>query len=158
MGTTEVKKVREVVIYRSTGNLKKFSTSVLTWGELQKELDREGISYDNMSAILGGSKHALVTPESTLPNENFAVFLMPKKTKSGAATKKAPVKKKVATKKASSGGTKAKAKTKSTTSKSTAKPTPVKTTKVVKQEEFIVDKKQLANEANYLRNNVEGLR
>lgn len=73
---------REIRIF-STKVKKKFNTDVETWGELKGILRENDISYSGMTAALSGSKLSLEHNDAVLPTENFVLYLMPTKVKSG---------------------------------------------------------------------------
>jgi len=73
---------REIRIF-STKVKKKFDTDVQTWGELKRILSSNDISYSGMTAALSGSKLSLEHNDAELPTDNFVLYLMPKKVKSG---------------------------------------------------------------------------
>ena len=73
---------REIRIF-STKVKKKFDTDVETWGQLKTILRENDISYSGMTAALSGSKLSLEHNDAILPTENFVLYLMPIKVKSG---------------------------------------------------------------------------
>jgi hypothetical protein len=73
---------REIRIF-STKVKKKFDTDVETWGQLKGILRENDISYSGMTAALSGSKLSLEHNDAVLPTENFVLYLMPTKVKSG---------------------------------------------------------------------------
>tara|TARA_R100001463_G_scaffold27082_1_gene63013 strand:+ start:23958 stop:24533 length:576 start_codon:yes stop_codon:yes gene_type:complete len=73
---------REIRIF-STKVKKKFDTDVQTWGELKRILSSNDISYSGMTAALSGSKLSLEHNDAELPTDNFVLYLMPNKVKSG---------------------------------------------------------------------------
>lgn len=75
---------RLVTIFSSVGESKKEITSdASTWGELQVDLNTNGISIDNKKVILKTTKATLESSEAVLPSEDFAIMLIPGKVKSG---------------------------------------------------------------------------
>lgn len=60
------------------------STTSTKWGELKKEIEKQGYSLSNTKAVIGKSKVNLEHPEAELPEDNFTLFLLPVKTKSGS--------------------------------------------------------------------------
>lgn len=81
--------MKQVTVYStSLGTESKiFSTNARTFGELINDLSSNGIEYNsgNMKAILG-TRVTLESREAQLPEGNFQLFLLPKKTKSGRIT------------------------------------------------------------------------
>lgn len=76
--------MRKVTVYNTIGgNLTEVNTSATTWGDLQNDLNRHGIPYQNMSAVEGASQVTYESPVATLPIGDFQLFLAPKKVKSG---------------------------------------------------------------------------
>ena len=73
---------REVRVF-STLIRRKLDSQATTWGELQTELKREKIRFDNMRVAIGKSKLTLEHPGAELPTTPFTLYLMPTKTKSG---------------------------------------------------------------------------
>ena len=74
--------MREIRVF-STKVKKKLQSDVSTWGELKRILSVNDISYTGMSAALSGSKVSLQHNDAILPTENFVLYLMPTKVKSG---------------------------------------------------------------------------
>lgn len=76
---------RKVTVYNTLGgNMTPVETSATTWSELQRDLDRYGVSYSGMSAVIGATQVSLESPAAQLPTEPFQLFLAAKKVKSGA--------------------------------------------------------------------------
>ena len=76
---------REVTIYATRGGqMKKITTAVKTWGELQPLVRREGFDLGSLLAAENINKTDLVNDLAVLPEGNFRLFLRPKQTKSGA--------------------------------------------------------------------------
>jgi hypothetical protein len=65
---------------------KVIETNASTWEELTNDLSRNQVNFNSqkMKAIIGETKHTLESPNATLPNTNFSLFLMVKKSKAGA--------------------------------------------------------------------------
>lgn len=59
-------------------------TVARTWGELQRDLTEKGISFNGMKAIIGETRNELSSNQALLPDGTWNLFLLPKKTKSGA--------------------------------------------------------------------------
>ena len=74
--------MREIRVF-STKVKKKLQSDVSTWGELKRILSVNDISYAGMNAALSGSKVSLQHNDAILPTENFVLYLMPTKVKSG---------------------------------------------------------------------------
>lgn len=80
---------REVTIYATRGGqMKKITTAVRTWGELQPLVRREGFDLSALLAAENINKTDLVNDLAVLPEGNFRLFLRPKQTKSGAPDRK----------------------------------------------------------------------
>jgi hypothetical protein len=73
-----------VKVYSTQMGEKSVETSATTWGQLQNDLNREGITYNGMKSVIGESKLTLEADAAILPTTGFTLFLMPKKTKAGA--------------------------------------------------------------------------
>lgn len=76
---------KTVLVYTTTGqgNNKTFESVSETFGDLKRELSANGITHDNMKAVVGESRVTLESDLAQLPTTNFTLFLMPKKTKAG---------------------------------------------------------------------------
>lgn len=84
-----VSQEREITIYATRGgNMKKITTSVQTWGELQPLVRREGFDLGSLLAAENINKTDLVNDLAVLPTGPFRLFLRPKQTKSGAPDRK----------------------------------------------------------------------
>jgi hypothetical protein len=80
---------REVTIYATRGGqMKKITTAVKTWGDLQPLVRREGFDLSSLLAAENINKTDLVNDLAVLPEGNFRLFLRPKQTKSGAPDRK----------------------------------------------------------------------
>lgn len=80
---------REITIYATRGGqIKKITTNVQTWGELQPLVSREGFDLDSLLAAENINKTDLVNNLAVLPTGPFRLFLRPKQTKSGAPDRK----------------------------------------------------------------------
>jgi hypothetical protein len=80
---------REITIYATRGgNMKKITTDVKTWGELQPLVRREGFDLGSLLAAENINKTDLVNDLAVLPTGPFRLFLRPKQTKSGAPDRK----------------------------------------------------------------------
>lgn len=60
-----------------------------TWGQLKQVLTQNNVSTNNMKALVGGSNVSLELDEANIPTEDFILFLLPVKVKSGAGYTKA---------------------------------------------------------------------
>lgn len=80
--------MRKVTIYSTTGKSSYvIDSEAAIWSDLQRDLSRNGISYSGMKVIIGDTRLVVESPNSTLPDSDFTLFLMPVKTKSGADRK-----------------------------------------------------------------------
>jgi hypothetical protein len=80
---------REITIYATRGgNMKKITTAVKTWGELQPLVRAEGFDLSSLLAAENINKSDLVNDLAVLPATAFRLFLRPKQTKSGALDRK----------------------------------------------------------------------
>lgn len=76
---------RKITVYTTgSGVGKVIETDTVNWGQLKTELGKNGVSYNNMKAVVGKTKTNLEHPEAALPDEDFILFLFPEKTRSGA--------------------------------------------------------------------------
>ncbi len=77
--------VRMVTVASSAANrAKRFETSAATWGELQGEISRAGLSLTNVEAIMSPGNVTLSRNEAELYLDgDFKVFLVPTKNKAG---------------------------------------------------------------------------
>lgn len=77
---------RVITIYATRGGqMKKITTNVTTWGELQPLVRKEGFDLSTLLAAESVNKSDLVNDLAVLPTQDFRLFLRPKQTKSGAA-------------------------------------------------------------------------
>lgn len=84
-----VSQEREITIYATRGGqMKKITTAVTTWGELQPLVRREGFDLSSLLAAENINKSDLVNDLAVLPATAFRLFLRPKQTKSGAYDRK----------------------------------------------------------------------
>lgn len=75
---------RKVVIYSTIGeNFKEIYTSAQTWGALTEDLTANGINWKGMKAVDGDTQHSYESSEAVLPEQDFSLFLMADKVKSG---------------------------------------------------------------------------
>jgi hypothetical protein len=74
----------KVKVYSTQMGERVVDSSAKNWGELQSDLSDGGISFDNMKAVIGETKLTMDSSSSVVPQEDFTLFLMPKKTKAGS--------------------------------------------------------------------------
>ena len=74
---------RKIKIYTTAGMPGTIETNVSTLGELKPLLRQREINYDGMKMLVGETKNELSVDEAVLPTEDFKLYLMPVKTKSG---------------------------------------------------------------------------
>ena len=74
---------RKIKIYTTNGMPGTIETNVSTLGELKPILRQREINYDDMKMLVGETKNELSVDEAVLPTEDFKLYLMPVKTKSG---------------------------------------------------------------------------
>ena len=74
---------RKIKIYTTNGMPGTIETNVSTLGELKPILRQREINYDDMKLLVGETKNELSVDEAVLPTEDFKLYLMPAKTKSG---------------------------------------------------------------------------
>src|SRR6267378_8646398 len=75
---------RKWTIYNTIGNNQTTGeTSGNTWGDLQSELNRRGISFSGMKVVVGETQVSLESSAAQLPEGEFTLFFMPQKVKSG---------------------------------------------------------------------------
>lgn len=76
--------MKKVIVFSTVGATgKEIQTEALNWGELQKQLDREGVKYEGMKAVDGATKVTFEANDASLPEGDLNLFLFPVKTKSG---------------------------------------------------------------------------
>lgn len=81
-----------VTIFTTAGqNGKKVNFSGTTWGELKTVFRENGVNYEGMKAVIGGSQLTVEADAAALPSENFKMFLLPVKTKSGVSESRARI-------------------------------------------------------------------
>jgi hypothetical protein len=88
-----VKTKRQVLLYSTVGKQKVLvETDAKTWGELiPTVLDKYGISdIAKFKCVIGDTKLTLESREAVLPDKDFALFILPKKTKAGIDIDNAP--------------------------------------------------------------------
>lgn len=76
---------RRIRVYNTVGqNNKVIESGAGTWGELQKDLNAHGISYDGMRVVVGETQNTLESSQAALPEGEITLLLMTKKVKSGS--------------------------------------------------------------------------
>jgi hypothetical protein len=75
----------QVTVYTGTGSSKVINTEAAKWGDLINDLSRNGVSYNsgNTKAVIGETEVTLESNDAVLPTDNFTLFLLPQKVKSG---------------------------------------------------------------------------
>lgn len=80
--------MKKVTVFSTGGGTGKIvESNATTWAELQKELTAAGVSHSSMKAVNGNNKTTLESPDASLGEGDFNLFLFPVKTKSGAFSK-----------------------------------------------------------------------
>lgn len=79
--------MRKIKLYSSLGVSGTIETNVTTLGQLKpllrdREIDSEGLAF-----LVGETKNELTMDDSILPEGDFKLYLLPKKTKSGNSNK-----------------------------------------------------------------------
>ena len=75
---------RKITIYNTVGqNKRTITSSALVWGDLQKELHAQGIETKGMKTVIGETQNSLESPQGALMKDDFTLFMMPQKVKSG---------------------------------------------------------------------------
>ena len=74
---------RKIKIYTTAGMPGTIETNISTLGELKPLLRQREINIDGMKMLVGETKNELSVDEALLPTEDFKLYLMPAKTKSG---------------------------------------------------------------------------
>jgi hypothetical protein len=90
--------LREITVITTNGEKKVIETDVTKFKDLKPLLISNGYSLSNMKVVESVNRTTLEHVEATLPPGNFKVYLLPYKSKSGAAAKKAAPKKAIAKK------------------------------------------------------------
>lgn len=73
----------KVTIFSTGGANKSIDVNSTTWGDLQKELSNHGVSTSGMKAVVGQTRVTLEHKDAQIPSDDFNLFLLPVKTKSG---------------------------------------------------------------------------
>lgn len=75
---------KRVTVYNTSGSNEKVVTTIARfWDELQRDLSRNGIPYESMTAVVGETQVTLQSAKAELPSGDFTLFLSPTKVKSG---------------------------------------------------------------------------
>jgi len=76
---------RMIIVYNTHGdNERHVQSSATTWGELQSDLEVNGVSYRGMKAVIGETQNTLESNQAVVPEGPFSLFLMHQKVKSGS--------------------------------------------------------------------------
>lgn len=76
--------LRTITVFTTKGKQKaKIETDVTTWGELKPLVQAQGYDLGSLHATENINRADLVNLQAVLPNQDFVLFLRPKKTKSG---------------------------------------------------------------------------
>ena len=79
--------MRNITIFSTQGinGPQKIESSATHWGELRDQIKEQfpDINLNSLKAVEGIGQHTLESSQSTLPEGEFTLFLMPSKTKSG---------------------------------------------------------------------------
>lgn len=78
--------IRVIKVYSTVGVSGTIETNVTTLGELKPLLAERSINYNDMVLLVGETRNELNVDDALLPEGNFKLYLMPKKTKSGNAS------------------------------------------------------------------------
>jgi hypothetical protein len=82
--TLELTQPRKVKIYSTLAqNLREIETAAMTYGDLCRDMAREGIPYHGMTAAIGETSQGLISASSALLPGAQTIFLMPQEVKSG---------------------------------------------------------------------------
>jgi len=82
--SNQIAVVRKITVYNTSAqNNQVIESSAMTWEQLQQELERSGIPYSGMRAVVGENQNELITGQSTLMEGDMTLFLMPRRVKSG---------------------------------------------------------------------------
>lgn len=76
--------MRKIKIYSTVGVSGTVETDVRTLAELKPLLRQRQINYDGMKLLVGDTRNELSIDEAQLPENDFKLYLMPEKTKSGS--------------------------------------------------------------------------
>lgn len=76
--------LRNIKVLSTLGESGEIETNVSTLGELKPLLAERGINYSGMKIMVGETRNELSMDDAVLPNDDFKLYLMPQKTKSGS--------------------------------------------------------------------------
>lgn len=77
--------MKRVTVYSTVGQQKhEVTVSANNWGELQRELSEHGVGTSGMKAVIGESQVTLESNQAEVPSNDFTLFLLPQKVKSGS--------------------------------------------------------------------------
>lgn len=79
--------MRKIKLYSSLGVSGTIETNVRTLGELKPLLRDREIDSSGLAFLVGETKNELTVDEAILPEGDFKLYLLPKKTKSGNSYK-----------------------------------------------------------------------
>jgi hypothetical protein len=75
---------RRIITYSTLGdNMKEVFSSAMTWGDLQRDLATAGVRFEGLKAMTNPGQVTLESLQAALPEDEFQLFLMPQKVKSG---------------------------------------------------------------------------
>jgi hypothetical protein len=75
---------RKVTIYNTAGaNEQVIESSAMTWGDLQIDLIKNNVRFENLQAVIGETQNTLGSTQSLLIDGDFTLYLIPQKVKSG---------------------------------------------------------------------------
>lgn len=77
---------RKIKIYSTLGVQGTIETDVQTFGELKPILQSREVNLSGMKVLVGKTKNELSENAAVLPTEDFKIYLIPSKTKSGTLT------------------------------------------------------------------------
>lgn len=75
--------LRKIKIYSTNGISGTIDTNATTLGELKPLLMEREINFSGMKMLVGETRNELSQDEAVLPGDDFKLYLMPQKTKSG---------------------------------------------------------------------------
>jgi len=78
---------RIITTVSTRGEKTEISFSGSTWSELKKILDQKGFDTDHMKCVESTNRHSFEHKDAVVPRENFFLFMMPVKSKSGGLSR-----------------------------------------------------------------------
>jgi len=78
--------IRKIKVFATSGKNGVIETNVSTLGELKPLLKEMNINLSNAKFMVGETKNELGRDESMLPENDFSLYIMPVKTKSGSSS------------------------------------------------------------------------